>query len=176
MASNSFLKLPEKTLDEQRQSKLSWNQKHFSTDEPDFYTVGYSGRTIVSFIDTLKKAGVATLVDIRFVPVSRFKPEFSKNNLKRSLEEAGIAYIPRPEWGVPRDIRAYSIGKDSRDDIWVWYDTNVLPFVAKKNLNDFFNSMEHPVAFMCVEYDPTECHRHRLALGLEQLGLTGCDL
>jgi uncharacterized protein (DUF488 family) len=172
---SSVLKLPEKTKDEQKQSKLSWNSEH-CTSAPDFYTIGYSGRTINDFIDVLRNAGVATLVDIRFAPVSRFKPEFSKNNLKRSLENNGIAYLHRPDWGVPRDIRAFSIGKQTREDIWIWYDANVLPNVAKRNLDEFFNSMEHPVAFMCVEYDPTECHRHRLFLGLERQGLRGCDL
>ena len=172
---NSALKLPEKTKDEQKQSKLSWNSEH-CTSAPDFYTIGYSGRSMDDFIDALKNAGIATVVDIRFAPVSRFKPEFSKTNLKRSLENNGIAYLHRPDWGVPRDIRAFSIGKETREDIWAWYDANILPTVIKKNLDDFFNSMEHPIALMCVEYDPTECHRHRLFLGLERLGLTGCDL
>ncbi len=171
----SILKLPEKTKDEQRQSKISWNATH-CTSAPDFYTVGYSGKSISEFMGELKNAGVVTLVDVRFAPVSRFKPEFSKNNLKGALEANGISYLHKPDWGVPRDIRAFSIGKQTRDDIWVWYDANVLPNVAKTNLDEFFNSMEHPVAFMCVEYDSTECHRHRIFLGLERQGLRGCDL
>lgn len=172
---NTYLKLPEKTKAEQQESKLAWNRNHCN-GEPDFYTVGYSGRGIEEFIQTLKDSGVSTVVDIRNVPVSRYKPEFSKNNLKEALEREGIEYVHKPDWGVPRDIRAFSIGKDTRDDIWEWYDTHVVPNVAKRNLDDFFNSMEHPVAFMCVEYDPTECHRHRIALGFEEFGLTGCDL
>ena len=171
----SALKLPEKTKAEQKQGKISWNSEH-CTSEPDFYTIGYSGKEINEFISVVKEAGIATLIDIRFLPVSRFKPEFSKNNLKRSLETNGIIYIHRPEWGVPRDVRAFSIGKKTRDDIWNWYDTYVLPNVIKKNLDEFFNSMEHPIALMCVEHDPTECHRHRLFLGLERIGLTGYDL
>lgn len=176
MSSSSFLKLPTKTVNDQRQSKILWNIEHCPQRESDFYTIGYSGRTIADFIDTLERANVATLVDIRFVPVSRYKPEFSKNNLKRALKDNGITYVHRPEWGVPRDIRADSIGEDTREKIWSWYDTNIVPIVVKKNVDEFFNSMEHPVAFMCVEYDPTECHRHRLALGFERLGLGGCDL
>lgn len=172
---NSVLKLPEKTKYEQRQSKIAWNSEH-CTSSPDFYTIGYSGRNINDFIDVLKSAGVVTVVDIRFAPVSRFKPEFSKINLQRYLQNNGITYVHKSDWGVPRDIRAFSIGKQNRDDIWDWYDSNVLPNVAKKNLDEFFNSMEHPVALMCVEYDPTECHRHRIFLGLERLGLHGCDL
>jgi uncharacterized protein (DUF488 family) len=171
----SILKLPEKTKTEQRQSKIAWNAEH-CTSEPDFYTIGYSGRGIDEFVRVIKNANIATIVDIRFSPVSRFKPEFSKNNLKRKLETNGVMYIHRPEWGVPRDIRAFSIGKETRDDIWDWYDTYILPTIITRNLDGFFNSMEHPVAFMCVEYDPTECHRHRIFLGLERLGFTGCDL
>jgi len=172
----SILKLPEKTKDEQRQSKISWNTEHCTSSTPDFYTIGYSGRSINDVIGIFRNAEVATVVDIRFAPVSRFKPEFSKNNLKKSLEENGINYLHKPDWGVPRDIRAFSIGKQTRNDIWAWYDTNVLPEIIKKNLDDFFNSMEHPIAMMCVEYDPTECHRHRIFLGLERLGFIGCDL
>jgi uncharacterized protein (DUF488 family) len=169
------LKLPEKSLEEQKRSKIYWNARHYSA-EPDFYTIGYSGKNIDSFIAVLKKSGILTLVDIRFSPVSRFKPEFSKNNLKKFMEANDIAYIHRPDWGVPRDIRAFSVGKKTRDDIWVWYDENILPNVIEGNLDEFFNSMEHPIALMCVEYDPTECHRHRIFLGLERLGLRGCDL
>lgn len=115
---SSVLKLPEKTKDEQKQSKLSWNSEH-CTSAPDFYTTGYSGRRLNDFIYALKNVGIATVVDIRFAPVSRFKPEFSKNNLKRSLENNGIAYLHRSDWGVPRDIRAFSIGEQTRENIWV---------------------------------------------------------
>lgn len=172
---NITLKLPENTKAEQRQNKVSWNSEHH-TLQPDFYTIGYSGRDIREFIDLLKSASITTLIDIRYSPVSRFKPIFSKKNLKTALETHGIHYTHRPDWGIPRDIRSFSIGKETRDDIWAWYDKNILPNIAKKNLDEFFNSMEHPVAFMCVEYDPTECHRHRLFLGLERLGLSGYDL
>lgn len=175
MVSLSVLKLPEKSVVEQKRSKESWNLEHCAA-HPDFYTVGYSGRNLDSFINTLKQAGVVTLVDIRFTPLSRFKPEFSKNNLKKAMEVHGIQYIHKPNWGVPRDIRAFSIGKATRDDIWHWYDSNVVPVVAKKNLDEFFNSMDHPIALMCVEHDPTECHRHRIFLALERIGLRGCDL
>lgn len=172
---DTVLKLPEKSIADQKHSKILWNITHY-TKHPDFYTIGYSGRPITDFIDTLKVAGVVTLIDVRYSPVSRFKPEFSKGNLMALLEANGIKYLHNPDWGVPRDIRALSIGKPDREDIWAWYDANVLPNIVKRNMDEFFNSMEHPVAFMCTEYDPVECHRHRIFLGLERIGLTGRDL
>ena len=171
----SYLKLPEKKRTDQIRGKRRWNILH-NTSDPDFFTTGYSGRSINEFIDSLETAGVVTLVDIRFSPVSRYKPEFSKSNLKKQLETHGIKYIHRPDWGVPREIRAFSIGKSNRDDIWNWYDTYILPNIIKKNLDSFFNTMEHPIVLMCSELDPTECHRHRIFLGLERLGFRGCDL
>ena len=173
---STVLKLPRKTAIEQHQSKDIWNSQHCSSSDPDFFTIGYSRREINHFVYILKGAAIATLVDIRFSPVSRFRPEYSKKNLKQTMESNGIEYIHRPDWGVPRDVRAHAIGKQTRNDIWIWYDSNILPNIINRNLDDFFNSMEHPVALMCVEYDPTECHRHRIVLGLERLGLTGCDL
>lgn len=172
---SSILKLPEKTIHEQRLSKISWNSEHY-TSAPDFYTIGYSGKSIDEFISTLKKAGVFTVVDIRFSPVSRFKPEFSKSNLRTSLESNGINYLHKADWGVPREIRALCIGKKTREKIWAWYDSNVLPRVIENNLDEFFNLIEQPMALMCVEFDPTECHRHRLFLCLEGLGMRGYDL
>ncbi|MDP2953511.1 MAG: DUF488 domain-containing protein, partial [Chloroflexota bacterium] len=89
MVSWSVLELPEKSAVEQKRSKESWNLEH-SAAHPNFYTIGYSGRNLDTFINTLKQAGVVTLVDIRFTPLSRFKPEFSKNNLKKDIETHGI--------------------------------------------------------------------------------------
>ena len=171
----TFLKIPEKKKVDQVRSKQKWNIIH-CIGEPDFYTAGYSGKNVREFINSLTKSNIATLIDIRFSPVSRYKPDFSKSNLIRYLAEQSINYIHRPDWGVPRDIRAFSIGKSNRDDIWEWYDLYVLPNVVTRNLDTFFNSMEHPVVFMCSELDPTECHRHRIFLALEKLGFIGCDL
>ncbi|MDN4185457.1 MAG: DUF488 domain-containing protein [Dehalococcoides mccartyi] len=172
---NSKLNLPTNNAIEQRKNKTKWNIKH-STSSPDFFTIGYSGQDIDSFLNTLINVNVATLVDVRFTPVSQFKPQFSKNNLKNALTSKGIHYIHKPDWGVPKEIRANSVGKNTRADIWTWYDSNIIPLIIKRNMDEFFNCLEHPVAFMCVEYDPTECHRHRIFIGLEQLGLKGRDL
>jgi len=172
---DTYLRLPEKTKKNQIRSRLKWNILHY-TSTPDFFTIGYSGRTIDEFIDSLTKAGAAMLIDVRFLPVSRFKPEFSKNNLKNALETHGIMYVHRPDWGVPRHIRAASVGKQNRDDIWEWYDTNVLPNIMEEESGSFLKSLKQSVVFMCSELDPTECHRHRIFLGLEKLGYTGRDL
>jgi hypothetical protein len=105
-----------------------------------------------------------------------YRPEFSKSNLRNAMAEHGVIYDHRPQFGVPRDIRSKAIGSGNREVIWDWYDEHVAEAYIGQNLHRFFNTMEHPVALMCSEFDPLECHRHRLCLSLEKLGLRGFDL
>ncbi|SRR6266567_1263327 len=171
------LELPSLPPKRQFENKAVWNSWR-SKENADFFTIGYSGRKTEEIVSALIESGVRTLVDIRQNPVSMFRPELSKSNLARLLEENGISYVHLPQLGVPRDIRAMAIDSGNRDVIWSWYDENVLePFFGfGRNLHYFLNCAEHPVALMCTEIDPHECHRHRLSLRLEQLGLRGFDL
>ncbi len=169
------LALPESPDSVQRHNKAIWNIQHLPV-EADFYTIGYSGRDIQQFVGVLRAVGVSTLVDIRHAPVSQYKPDFSKENLKNCLAQNGIAYIHKAEWGVPREVRSLSVDQDSRDAIWDWYDLNVVPKLRDGELADIQESAKLPLAFMCSELDPTACHRHRLFLTLEKSGLRGFDL
>ena len=168
------LKLPSASPKVQKESKDIWNDTR-SADFADFFTIGYSGRKLERIIDSLRNYNVRTLVDIRRNPVSMYRPELSKNNLSEILLEHGIGYAHLPELGVPRDIRAKSIETGTRDVIWEWYD-NVVESFLNGNLHFFLNAFDHPVALMCTETDPRECHRHRLSLALETLGMRGFEI
>jgi len=152
-----------------------WNEAR-TPSGADFFTIGYTGRSLKALLDSLASNDVRTLADIRCNPVSMYRPELSKNNLRRFVEEHGLLYVHLPELGVPRDIRAKAIATGTRDVIWEWYDRYIVVPYLGKNLHRFFNTLEHPIALMCVELDPKECHRHRLSLALEEIGLVGFDL
>lgn len=169
------LPLPTDPAHVQVENRTVWNECR-SRDFADFYTISYAGRTVGDVLHALRSVGVVTLVDIRHAPVSQYKPDFSKGNLQRHLDAAGIRYVHLPDLGIPREIRSIAIGKPDRADLWEWYDRYVVePFVGR-NLHYFLNFADHPVALMCVETDPTSCHRHRLVLALERHGLSGFDL
>jgi uncharacterized protein (DUF488 family) len=169
------LKLPSTSSRQQAENKCLWNEAR-SPDIADFFTIGYTGRPLAEILDLLVAHGVRTLVDIRQNPVSMYRPEVAKRNLKRLVEQRGLHYAHVPELGVPRDIRAKAIETGNREIIWEWYDEQVVKPYIQKNLHWFFNANEHPVALMCVELDPKECHRHRIFLALEEMGLRGFDL
>jgi uncharacterized protein (DUF488 family) len=160
----------------QESNKAAWNGER-TRDDADFFTIGYMRRTIDDLIEVLHMAGVGCVVDIRFTPVSMYRPEFSKRNLETRLESEGIWYLHIPDLGVPRDIRGLAAEAGTRQAIWDWYDAEVAGPMIGKNLHSFLNATDgHPMALLCVELDPTACHRHRLALALERRGLRGFDL
>jgi Protein of unknown function, DUF488 len=104
-----------------------------------------------------------------------YRPEFSKGNLQRALERIGLGYFHLREWGVPRDVRARAAQTGTRETIWKWYDECVIGLHFRGNLHRFLN-LGYPVAMLCLECDPKECHRHRISMVLEDQGLQGFDL
>lgn len=167
------LRLPSAPVRLQIANKANWNEQR-SADDADFFTFGYAGRKTEEILALLKRHGVRTLVDIRQNAISMYRPDLSKSNLSKLMDDNGMCYAHVPKLGVPRDIRAKAIESGSRDVIWAWYDTNVVAYFL--TLHFFLNGFEHPVALMCTEIDPHECHRHRLSLALEAMGLASFDL
>jgi uncharacterized protein (DUF488 family) len=169
------LNLPSASPKQQIENKCNWNDAR-SAEQADFFTFGYTGRKTDEIMAALVLRGVRTVVDIRQNPVSMYRPELSKNNLARLVRQHGMAYAHCPKLGVPRDVRAKAIETGTRDVIWDWYDEHVIASFLGRSLHLFLSEFEHPVALMCTEIDPQECHRHRLSLALEQLGMKGFDL
>ncbi len=174
MPQTNRLTLPTAPAKQQEEGREIWNSTR-SEREADFFTLGYTGRKLETIIQELKAHDVQTLVDIRCNPVSMYRPELSKNNLDQILSGHGIIYIHLPELGVPRDIRAKAIETGTREVIWEWYDTVLESFLGG-NLHYFLNGFDYPIALMCTEIDPHECHRHRLTLALEKMGMMGYDI
>jgi uncharacterized protein (DUF488 family) len=168
------LKLPSRSARVQAESKDKWNEAR-SAERADFFTIGYAGRTAKQLIERMIEVGVCSVLDIRFNPVSMYRPELNKANFQREAERAGLQYVHARELGVPREIRARALATGDRQAIWDWYDKHVVARFVR-NFHNFFNIVEHPVALMCVEADPTECHRHLLFQALEENGLRGFDL
>ena len=171
---NRPLKLPTNPARVRVENKALWNEAR-PREGADFYTLGYEGRSLDELVAMLKSAGVEAIVDIRHTPLSMYRPELSKVNFQRHMEAEGFHYLHVPELGVPKDIRAKAVVAGTRDPIWQWYDDCVVEKFFARNLHWFLN-LGHPVAMMCVEADPTECHRHRLFCALENWGLRGFDL
>jgi uncharacterized protein (DUF488 family) len=133
---------------------------------PRLFTIGYEGATIDAFVDTLVRAGVKTLVDVRAVPLSR-KPGFSKNKLAAALAERGISYRHLQRLGTPAEGRnAARAGRiDRMRDIYLGHLDAADAQAEMAMLLD--QARERPSALLCFEREPGACHRSVL---VEQLG------
>ncbi len=171
---NRPLKLPSRPARVRAESKILWNEGR-STETADFFTIGYEGCPTDKLIERLLSAGVRSMIDVRHTPISMYRPDLSKKNFQRILLENGIDYLHVPQLGIPKDIRIKAIHSGTRQTIWDWYDKWVVEKFIARDLHWFLN-IEHPVAMLCVESDPEECHRHRLSNALERIGLGGYDL
>jgi uncharacterized protein (DUF488 family) len=169
------LKLPATSRAARTQRKANWNAGR-TVVGADFFTLGYEGRSIDQLLDALCSARVQCMIDIRYNAVSMFRPELSKSNLAKAVTSIGVQYLHLRDWSVPKTVRARAVESGNLDLIWDWYDENVIASLFAPDLQRFFDVGEHPVAMMCVECNPEDCHRHRIFLALEEHGLRGYDL
>jgi ParB/RepB/Spo0J family partition protein len=159
-------------------SKTVYNLKRIDLSKYKFFTIGYSHTTIDQFIEKLKIAGVKTVIDVRHNPQSMYRYEFNKESLESTLKAKGIRYLHVREMGVPSEQREDLSSEKEYEKLWKWYDKHVLyPFMTDNSRShDLRQDITPPFAYMCMELDPTKCHRHRIALWHEEKGQKGLDL
>lgn len=129
-------------------------------DQTPIYTIGYGARDIAVFFDTLRRYGIAYVIDVRSMPYSRFKPDFSKDRLEDHARQAGIRYVYMGDTlgGRPDDPACYDAeGKVdyARLAERPFYQTGI-DRLAKAQ------SQGLPVTIMCSEGKPESCHRSKL--------------
>ena len=128
------------------------------------YTIGYERTSLERFVETLCAHGVAQLLDIRRLPISR-KPGFAKRALGARLAGEGIAYVHLGELGTPPDLRAFLKAERDYPQFFAAYRA----YLA--GLDDALAAAgelarSRPSALFCFERDPHECHRLAVAEAL----------
>lgn len=123
------------------------------------YTIGYGGRSIEQFIAVLERYGIRYLVDVRTAPYSRFKPEFSRAPLEAALQAAGVRYVYMGDTlgGQPADDDCYTDGKADYEKV----RTKGFYLQGIERIRTAFEQQQ-PVALMCSEGKPEQCHRSKL--------------
>jgi uncharacterized protein (DUF488 family) len=126
-----------------------------------FFTIGHSNHEFSAWLALLRQHGVEVVVDARSSPYSKYVPQFDKELMQRSLEEAGIRYI----------FLGAELG--GRPDNPEYYDAKGRVLYSRLHDDDRFQEaiarletgMERfHVALVCGEEDPAHCHR-RLLIG-----------
>ncbi len=126
------------------------------------YSIGHSNRSTAEFLALLRAAGVCRLVDIRARPHSRRHPQFQRPALQAALAEAGITYhwagaalggfrpapSDSPHRALPPGLRGYAGHMSSP--------------AFRDAVAALLGRTDGPLALMCAERLPEDCHRRLL--------------
>jgi uncharacterized protein (DUF488 family) len=127
------------------------------------FSIGHGNQESAAFVSLLRQHGIATLVDIRSAPYSRYVPHFNQGALRALLDDAGVHYLwTGDELGDrPNDPACYRGGviRPGNVDYKVMarqprYQEGIALLLAV--------AQGGATAMLCSEEDPRRCHRHRL--------------
>jgi uncharacterized protein (DUF488 family) len=119
------------------------------------FTIGYSGLEVARFLDILREHDITILCDVRSTPYSRFRPDFSRRDLKQHLNGSGIkyAFFGDALGARPKERSVYVRG-EAVHDLIAKTDS------FKAGLNRLQKGIAgHNLVLLCSEREPLECHR-----------------
>jgi uncharacterized protein (DUF488 family) len=143
---------------------------------PTVATIGVYGWTLPAFLDALRAANVALVLDVRQRRGVRGH-EYAWANaarLEAALAEAGIAYLHHKELAPTTELRELQyreddrlgIGKRSRDELAPEYrDRYLREILGHVDLRPIVEELpvDAASALLCVEREPEACHRSLIA-------------
>jgi uncharacterized protein (DUF488 family) len=127
------------------------------------YTIGYTQKTLESFIHLLQEAGVDGVVDIRLRNTSQLAGFAKRDDLAFLLREGfGIEYEHRPDLApTPEILDAYKTSGD-----WAAYEDAFLHLLAERSAQRIGSELvaryDH-LCLLCAEPKPDHCHRRLVA-------------
>jgi uncharacterized protein (DUF488 family) len=125
-------------------------------------SIGYEKAGFADFRRTLLEAGVAAVIDVRDLPMSR-RAGFSKRQLQAGLEEAGILYAHLKALGTPKEGRV-AAQQRQYDRFWSIVDETLATPAAEAALGEAAEiARRHRSCLLCYEADHRYCHRSRVA-------------
>jgi uncharacterized protein (DUF488 family) len=125
------------------------------------YTIGYEKAGFANFIATLKRTGVATVIDVRDLPLSR-RAGFSKRQLAAGLDEAGIGYLHLRALGTPPEGREAN-RRRQWPRFWEIVEERLALPEGAAALEEAASTASAGVScLLCYEADPCICHRRRV--------------
>jgi uncharacterized protein (DUF488 family) len=137
--------------------------------KPTLATIGYENATVPRFLDALREAKVEVLVDVRAVASSR-RPGFAKTALAANVGSIGIQYVHLRGLGTPADGRA-AARAGRHEEMHEIFRAHLTTLQAQEQLHDLAEIVRSGsrACLLCLEADPTHCHRTLVAEALQEL-------
>lgn len=140
------------------------------------YTVGYEGCSVDRLLNVLMLKGIRRIIDVRRNPVAR-RYGLHKSSLDRLCGKLDIDYVHVPAVGIGCELRRNLDGPDAYSKLFETYERKLLPSEPNAVAAIARMTTEEPAALMCMEADPSMCHRSRLANVIASVtGLPVCHI
>jgi uncharacterized protein (DUF488 family) len=124
-------------------------------------TIGYEKASQAEVLGALSRAGIATLIDVRDLPLSR-RAGFSKRALAAAVEAAGMRYVHLKALGTPPEGREANRRRDW-PRFWRIVEAKLATAEAELDLERAAAMAEAaPSCLLCYEADWRICHRRRV--------------
>ena len=142
--------------------------------DPHVFTLGYQWRTVPEVLEIVRRHGITQVLDVRENAHSR-KPGFSVPDLEAAFANAGIVYVHLPELGCERESRHALWNGAPTMDFLDRYRRRVAE--RRAALADLIRRVRGSrTLLLCLERDPSKCHRAVLGEELRAHGVPVQDL
>ncbi len=133
--------------------------------QPEIYTVGHSNRSLEELMELLRAAGIKSLVDVRAQPGSRRFPWFNGDTLRAAVEEAGMTcHWAGKQLGGRRTLVPGSANSAlSAPGMRAFADYMDTELFRKSAAQLMTLACKCPLALLCAERLPQDCHRSLIA-------------
>lgn len=135
----------------------------------EFFTIGYEGISLETYLNKLIINDVKLLCDVRKNSLS-MKYGFSKSQLKNACESIGIKYLHIPDLGIESDKRQELNTMSDYNKLFAEYEKTTLKnnHSSIQYLFQLANDYKR-VAITCFEKEVCMCHRGRVLKALTTL-------
>jgi uncharacterized protein (DUF488 family) len=136
------------------------------------FTIGHSTRSVQDFISLLLSHQIDLVVDVRTVPRSRRNPQFNRETLPQSLQEAEIGYEHVAALGGFRRPVPHSSNAGWRNASFRGYADYMQTAAFAAAIESLAERAQRQrLAVMCAEAVPWRCHRSLIADALATRGI-----
>jgi uncharacterized protein (DUF488 family) len=129
----------------------------------EIYTTGFTQKTAAQFFETLKKAGIQQLLDIRLNNSSQLSGFAKRSDLVYFLKEiCNAAYLHEPLLTPTQEmLDKYRKQKGG----WNAYEKEFLALLAERKVEEKIDPalFETPTVLLCSEPTAEHCHRRLVA-------------
>jgi uncharacterized protein (DUF488 family) len=145
-----------------------------STTGRGVFTLGYQGRDLNEVLQIVQRHDIEQVLDVRENATSK-KPGFAAGELKQVLAGIGVVYAHLPELGC---------ASESRQALWRGESEEAFLDDYRRRLAErpeAFANLVHRIRsastlLLCLERDPSRCHRAVLVEKLRAAGIVSQDL